>query len=481
MPHTQVFMSAAQGNAIERILDGILGSAVSVLLSGPAGAGKTVVLNAVAAKLAIGSRRVIRVSTTAERPFGMREFTAQAVRLPEAEELADHQVGQALEALACADTESDRVVLIVDGAEALLPEVFYFIQLACKTHSRLQVILAGRPELEGCLEGREFAFLRSRLAPTISLGGLSDSEAAAFIAQRLRAAGLTSKTPVADHTLATLISRGRGNPGRISAVLDRALGVPQRQTPDLLPDMPRIERAQAKPGVMRAEAGHTAHRSRADTYVGPSTSGGSHRRTYRSSWVVAALGLLGATGLVIAIPIGRAPRQSHEITALSVAPETGTSASGSADTAQTQLTAPIPANSADAEAVPATAPTPDNAAALVPPDARATVFVTSPARPAIPADTMAGDGAPSAGGTRPSAPPSSPAPAAASRSANVSKPLANAVPRAPSPERSERFTVTSTSAPDDRRCRDVLLRLQLGEEPSDADRNFLRDGCRRNR
>jgi type II secretory pathway predicted ATPase ExeA len=45
------------------------------------------------------------------------------------------------------------------------------------------------------------------------------------------------------------------------------------------------------------------------------------------------------------------------------------------------------------------------------------------------------------------------------------------------PRPSRRVVPVSAGAPDARRCRDIVLRVQLGEDPTDADQSFLLAGC----
>ncbi len=59
-------------------------------------------------------------------------------------------------------------------------------------------------------------------------------------------------------------------------------------------------------------------------------------------------------------------------------------------------------------------------------------------------------------------------------------PAARAFSPAPTPRARADFAndVQAAAAVAERRCRAIVVRAQLGEEPSDADKNFLRSGCR---
>jgi len=318
-PH--FFMSPTYRRAVAGLLDGVLGSFGSVVLSGAAGAGKTVVLNAAAADLAAGSGRVIRVAASATGPLELRDFIAQVAGLPGVKSLTEEAVGQAFEALTTTGGKRARIVLIVDGAEALALETLRYIQLACKLQPLLQVVLSGRPEFEDHLKDGEFSFLRGRLARTLTLPALSDEEAAAFIRHRLRAAEPAGKQAFNDHAFEGLLRHGLGNPGRISAVLDQALAAQQRGRHDMgsatgpgeptwtVGDKARAGPADAAPtrrsddrpaAPMRSDGGRNARVQ--------SVSGRSAGQR-RPMWVSVMMGLIGGFGLSAALLAATAPKQ----------------------------------------------------------------------------------------------------------------------------------------------------------------------------
>lgn len=63
--------------------------------------------------------------------------------------------------------------------------------------------------------------------------------------------------------------------------------------------------------------------------------------------------------------------------------------------------------------------------------------------------------------------------------ARIAAPPRQAVrPPLPRPERVAAFAPMQPTAQNERRCRDIVLRAQLGEAPNNADQTFLRNGCR---
>ena len=494
MSPSQSLMSAGHRGVVTRVLD-VLGSSASVVLTAPAGAGKTAVLDAVAFTCANRSWRLTRVAGSVSEPLGVRAFAAQLARRPGAGGLADDHVGQALAALTTVGAGRSPILLVVDGAETLSPDALRVIQLACEMQPLLQVLFAGRPEFGDCLAHPELARLRGRLAPPFSLPPLSEREAAALIAHRMRAAGLDSRMPAGDAILKTLVSYGAGNPGRIGAILDRALADRQGHAAVPSPTKPGDERGI---GGGTAQAGFRQPVPRRADRVAATPMRSARRRLCIAVPAAATVALLGAVGFgAVAFRTSvfshRTPSATVEDRPMSgrlalppYAPQSLAVAPDQAATMPTGTTPPAsdaggPAGGAPAPpAAPAFPHSPDtNGAAPVPSEERPTVVVTpGAARSAPTAPTTTGDV-----DTSMIMGPAAPLPGSgdATRLANAAKPLAGAVPPLSDPGRTGRITALSTATPDDRRCRDILRRMQLGEDPTDVEKGLLRTGCRRDR
>jgi type II secretory pathway predicted ATPase ExeA len=470
-------MSAGHRDVVARILD-TLGSSASAVLTAPAGAGKTAVLNAVAFTCASRSWRLVRVAGSASEPLGMRGFAAQLACQPGTGGLADDHVGQALEALTTAEAARTPTLLVVDGAETLLPDTLRVIQLACEMQPLLQVFFAGRPKFGDRLAHPELARLRGRFAPPFALPPLSEREAAVLIVHRMRAAGLDSRTPAGSAILQTLISHGAGNPGRIGAILDRALADRQRHSAVPLPTRPGDERGNTGGGTVQAGLAQPTPRPADQAAATPVRS--ARRRSGIAVPAAAAAALLGVIGLgavafrtsLSSHPLSLAPVEDHpmpgQLASPPYAPQSLAVVPDQAAATPTGTTPPASDAGLDG-----------NGAAPVLPEERATVVVMpGAARSAPAAATATGDAEPSATIGSPAPLPGS---GGATRLANAAKPLAGAVPPFSDPGRSGRLTALSTGAMDDRRCRDILRRMQLGEDATDAEKGFLRTGCRRDR
>ncbi len=119
-----------------------------------------------------------------------------------------------------------RVVLIVDEAQNLAPEVLEQVRLLTNletnTQKLLQIILIGQPELRDLLDRNELRQLAQRITGRYHLCPLTVEETSAYVRHRLRVAGAISDifTPQALREVHRL---SRGVPRLINVLCDRAL------------------------------------------------------------------------------------------------------------------------------------------------------------------------------------------------------------------------------------------------------------------
>jgi len=119
-----------------------------------------------------------------------------------------------------------RIVLVVDEAQNLAPEVLEQVRLLTNletnTQKLLQIILIGQPELRELLGRTELRQLAQRITGRYHLNPLSQEESAAYVRYRLAVAGATSDifTPFALREVHRLSG---GVPRLINVICDRAL------------------------------------------------------------------------------------------------------------------------------------------------------------------------------------------------------------------------------------------------------------------
>jgi general secretion pathway protein A len=120
----------------------------------------------------------------------------------------------------------ERVLLIVDEAQGLKPELLEEIRLLSNLETSrsklLQIVLLGQPELDKTLSQPGFRQLRQRINLRYHLAPLSQKETKEYIGKRLRIAG--AKTPIfTEKALRQIYLRSGGVPRLINILCDNAL------------------------------------------------------------------------------------------------------------------------------------------------------------------------------------------------------------------------------------------------------------------
>ena len=119
-----------------------------------------------------------------------------------------------------------RVILIVDEAQNLSPEVLESLRLLSNInadkHQLLQMIITGQPELKAILSKPELRQFAQRVAVDFHIGPLSDGEVLLYILHRIKVAGRHKMlfTVGACQSVATLT---KGIPRAINILCDTAL------------------------------------------------------------------------------------------------------------------------------------------------------------------------------------------------------------------------------------------------------------------
>jgi len=122
--------------------------------------------------------------------------------------------------------KGERVVLIVDEAQGLNPDLLEEIRLLSNLETSksklIQIVLVGQPELDKTLSQPEFRQLRQRINLRYHLAPLSEKETREYIEKRLRIAG--SHEPIfTDQAIQEIYRRSGGIPRLINILCDNAL------------------------------------------------------------------------------------------------------------------------------------------------------------------------------------------------------------------------------------------------------------------
>ena len=125
-----------------------------------------------------------------------------------------------------AHAEGRRVVLIVDEAQTLSPELLEQVRLLTNLETSkqklLQIILIGQPELRELLDRPEMRQIAQRITGRYHLEPLTKDDTRAYVSHRLRVAGAQSDI-FTRSAINALYKHARGIPRLINVIADRAL------------------------------------------------------------------------------------------------------------------------------------------------------------------------------------------------------------------------------------------------------------------
>jgi general secretion pathway protein A len=223
-----LYLSERHAEALAHLLYGINEAGGFVQLTGEVGTGKTTIVRSLLAQTPKNAEIALILNP---------KMTAPEFLLTICEELGIGVPDSALgslkdlvdilsEYLLRAHAAGHRVVLVVDEAQNLSPQVLEQVRLLTNletnTQKLLQIILIGQPELRELLSRNELRQLAQRVTGRYHLNPLSHDETTAYVRHRLRVAGATSDI-FAPPALNAVFSLSQGVPRVINVICDRAL------------------------------------------------------------------------------------------------------------------------------------------------------------------------------------------------------------------------------------------------------------------
>jgi general secretion pathway protein A len=223
-----LYLSERHAEALAHLLYGIIEAGGFVQLTGEVGTGKTTIVRSLLAQTPKNAEIALILNP---------KMTAPEFLLTICEELGIGVPDSALQSLKDlvdilshyllrAHAAGQRVVLVVDEAQNLSPEVLEQVRLLTNletnTQKLLQIILIGQPELRELLSRTELRQLAQRITGRYHLNPLSREETAAYVRHRLRVAGATTDI-FSPQALAEVFRLSEGVPRVINVICDRAL------------------------------------------------------------------------------------------------------------------------------------------------------------------------------------------------------------------------------------------------------------------
>lgn len=511
-PHSLLHLD--QSRIATGLIDAVVRWDECVRLACGPGADAVALLDQAQAELSTHRLRCVRVhgpmsGGPASGRLALHGLVAQILGQADLDALGDSDLKAGFVALTEPGEGYDRVVLLVTEAHSLQPSAMHYIQLACQAGPKLRVVLAGQPSLAATLARDKFAYLRQRITRTLELPGPTQDEAPAPLSPSrflqppqpssapavLRRDGpwrsfkLGALAPLA-LLLALLAAIGwRHMPAPSMAATHAEAPAPELPTLELpAPELPapslpapNAPAADGQAALAGAESGVPAAAAPA---VQPEAAAAAALRTDQPFVAVAPPSQAAPPSQINAPSRADAPKLADTPKSAEppAAPQERTEATG-------EQTKQASAPSGAAPGVPASEllgqpvePAESGAAAHDAPPVSASV--ERPREPAQDAEAAMHPAAPSdaaqplrasAAAFGPSVPPQPHTSAVA-----VPPPEAPQARRArrPAERAATPAAVLPTSSANGRRCRDIVLYVQLGKNLSDADKQFLRDDCR---
>ncbi len=223
-----LYLSERHAEALAHLLYGINEAGGFVQLTGEVGTGKTTTIRSLLAQTPKNAEVALILNPRMTPPeFLLTICEELGIGVPDS---AEHSLKDLVDILndylLKAHAGGRRIVLVVDEAQNLAPEVLEQVRLLTNletnTQKLLQIILIGQPELRELLARTELRQLAQRITGRYHLDPLSPVETSAYVRHRLRVAGATTDifTPPA---LAEIYRLSGGVPRVINVIADRSL------------------------------------------------------------------------------------------------------------------------------------------------------------------------------------------------------------------------------------------------------------------
>jgi general secretion pathway protein A len=223
-----LFLGGRHAEALAHLIYGITDAGGFIQLTGEVGTGKTTVIRSLLARKPDNAE----IALILNPHLDARQFL-QAICEELGIALQPHTVGDRKELvdllnrhLLAMHAAGRRVVVIVDEAQNLSPEVLEEVRLLTnletETQKLLQIMLIGQPELRTMLERNDLRQLAQRITGRYHLEPLSHEESSAYMRHRLRIAGSTQEI-FTRGALRELYRASGGIPRLLNVIGDRAL------------------------------------------------------------------------------------------------------------------------------------------------------------------------------------------------------------------------------------------------------------------
>lgn len=215
-------------DALITLLRGILRRQGTVSLTGEVGTGKTTLLHSLftimSRKLNVASAFIVNPTVTRDE---LLEYILQELEIDCPYTTKPRRLLALQRFLIEMQHRGTTTVLVIDEAHLMSVELLQEVRLLCNadgySEKLLQLILCGQPELQHTLAEPDLRALNQRIALWVQLQRLNASETRAYIAERLRVAGLRALSPFSVESVEQIYRHTGGVPRLINQVCDGCL------------------------------------------------------------------------------------------------------------------------------------------------------------------------------------------------------------------------------------------------------------------
>ncbi len=222
-----IYLSKHHKEAFAHLLYGINNHYGFIELIGEVGAGKTTVLRTLLGQLNEESYRSALIFNPCLTGVELLRSINHEFGLNSSSEYANELLGELNTFLVQENTRGITVVLVIDEAQNLSPEILEQLRLISNLETEndklIQIILAGQLELSALLELPQLRQLNQRIAVRYRLRTMSNDETCAYIRHRMVIAGETGGVSFSQSAYTLIHLYSHGLPRLINNLCDRAL------------------------------------------------------------------------------------------------------------------------------------------------------------------------------------------------------------------------------------------------------------------
>jgi general secretion pathway protein A len=221
-----LYLSQRHADALAHLLYGVTESGGFIQLTGEVGTGKTTLIRCLLEQLPAGTEVALILNPQLSSKQFMQAICQELQVDYVQRETARNLIDRLNERLLALHAENRRVVLIVDEAQTMSPQLLEQVRLLTNLETSrrklLQIILIGQPELRELLAQQDMRQIAQRITGRFHLEPLSAADTIVYVRHRLKVAGGRADF-FSDGAIRRLFRLSRGIPRLINIIADRAM------------------------------------------------------------------------------------------------------------------------------------------------------------------------------------------------------------------------------------------------------------------